>query len=237
MSVVEEVLAVPRTGDDIWVEWSVAEAPLSERVADGLRQAADAGWQLAGQLLALAMLLVLLPLLVAVALAIKVASPGPALFKQVRVGRDGQRFVMWKFRSMHTDAEHELRRLRNQNEHDGLLFKIRHDPRIHPLGKWLRRFSFDELPQLWNVVRGDMALVGPRPALPVEVERYNAFEAQRLRVKPGLTGLWQVSGRSDLTWDDSVALDLRYVDGRSVLVDLAIIGRTFGAVLTGRGAY
>ncbi|MEA3078418.1 MAG: hypothetical protein QOF60_3326 [Actinomycetota bacterium] len=227
MSVVEEVLAVPRTGDDIWVEWSVVKG----------RRLADAAWQVAGQVLALVMLLVLLPMLVAVAVGIKLASPGPVLFRQVRVGQDGRRFVMWKFRSMHTDAEQQLRRLRHDNEQDGLLFKIRNDPRIHPLGKWLRRFSLDELPQLWNVARGDMTLVGPRPALPSEVERYNALEAQRLRVKPGLTGLWQVSGRSDLTWDASVALDLQYVDYRSVVLDLTIIGRTFGAVVTGRGAY
>jgi lipopolysaccharide/colanic/teichoic acid biosynthesis glycosyltransferase len=241
MSVVDEVYldryVGPHPGDDIWVDWSVVRVPLGERILDSLRVAADAAWQLAGQALAVVLLVALLPVLVAVALGIKVVSPGPALFKQVRVGQDGRRFVMWKFRSMHTQAEQELRRLRQHDEHDGLLFKIRNDPRIHPLGRWLRRFSLDELPQLWNVVRGDMTLVGPRPALPDEVARYNQLEALRLRVKPGLTGLWQVSGRSDLSWDASVALDLHYVDFRSVLLDVRIIARTFGAVVTGRGAY
>ena len=182
-------------------------------------------------------MLVLLPVLVGIALAVKVSSPGPALFRQTRVGLDGREFVMYKFRTMRQDAEALLGQVLHLNEHDGVLFKIREDPRVSGVGRWLRRLSLDELPQLWNVARGEMALVGPRPPLPREVARYDARTWRRLEVKPGLTGIWQVSGRSDLSWDEAVTLDLTYVEQRSLALDVRILGRTVGAVLHGRGAY
>ena len=144
---------------------------------------------------------------------------------------------MLKLRSMSTHAEDERSGLAASNDGDGVLFKMRLDPRITPLGMRLRRYSLDELPQLWNVVRGDMSLVGPRPALPSEVARYDADPRRRLVVKPGVTGLWQVSGRSDLSWAESVRLDLKYVDNWSLRLDLSILVRTVRAVLDHRGAY
>jgi lipopolysaccharide/colanic/teichoic acid biosynthesis glycosyltransferase len=189
------------------------------------------------RLLALVALLVLLPLFVAIAIAVRVDSPGPILFRQVRVGRNGREFVIFKFRTMREDAEDVLRTILHLNEHDGVLFKIRNDPRVSDVGRWLRRFSLDELPQLWNVVRGEMALVGPRPPLPREVAEYDRRTRRRLDVKPGLTGIWQVSGRSDLPWEEAIRLDLDYVERRSVALDLTILARTVGAVLSGRGAY
>lgn len=182
-------------------------------------------------------LLLLSPLLLAVAVAIRLDSPGPALFSQQRVGRDGRLFTIWKFRTMSTSAETDLAGLADDNEGGAVLFKIRTDPRITRLGGRLRRYSVDELPQLWNVVTGDMSLVGPRPALPQEVAQYDVDPRRRLAVKPGLTGLWQVSGRSDLDWDQTVRLDLRYVDNWSLRLDVVILVRTLRAVLGHRGAY
>ncbi|GAA1935289.1 exopolysaccharide biosynthesis polyprenyl glycosylphosphotransferase [Nocardioides hwasunensis] len=178
-----------------------------------------------------------LPLLAVLCVAIRRETPGPALFRQQRIGRDGVPFTMLKLRSMGVEAEDEKSGLVAHNEGDGILFKIKLDPRITRLGAKLRRYSLDELPQLWNVVRGDMSLVGPRPALPSEVARYDVDPRRRLVVKPGVTGLWQVSGRSDLTWAQSVRLDLRYVDNWSLRLDLAILARTVRAVLGHRGAY
>lgn len=182
-------------------------------------------------------LVLLAPLFLVLALAIRHESAGPAIFRQVRVGRDGQRFTMFKFRTMTGDAEERGRDLVDLNDADGVLFKLRTDPRVTHLGRVLRTYSLDELPQLWNVVRGQMSLVGPRPALPAEVSRYDADTWRRLAVKPGLTGLWQVSGRSDLSWAEAVRLDLRYVDNWSITQDLLILCRTFRAVVNHRGAY
>ena len=182
-------------------------------------------------------LLLTLPALLVVGLLVRLDSPGPAIYRQQRVGRDGRLFTMYKFRSMSTSADDELVHLVAFNEADGVLFKIQHDPRITRIGGWLRRSSLDELPQLWNVVRGDMSLVGPRPALPEEVARYDVDPRRRLVVKPGITGLWQVSGRSDLSWAESVRLDVRYVDNWSLGLDLSILARTVRAVLGHRGAY
>jgi len=181
--------------------------------------------------------ILLSPLLLVIGLAIRLTSPGPAFFRQVRVGRDGTTFVIWKFRTMRTDAEAVREDLAHLNEHDGVLFKIRDDPRRTNVGRVLRRFSIDELPQLFNVVTGDMSLVGPRPPIPSEVEQYGHDVRRRLLVKPGLTGLWQVSGRSDLSWEESVRLDLYYVENWSIAMDVSILWRTAAAVLTGRGAY
>jgi lipopolysaccharide/colanic/teichoic acid biosynthesis glycosyltransferase len=138
---------------------------------------------------------------------------------------------------MYVDAERRLADLQHLNEHDGVLFKLRDDPRVTRVGRWLRTYSFDELPQLWNVLRGQMSLVGPRPPLASEVARYEGHAHRRLLVKPGITGLWQVSGRSDLSWDDTVRLDLQYVENWSLGLDIALIARTAVAVFTGRGAY
>ena len=178
-----------------------------------------------------------LPLFVLVAIGVRLDSSGPALFVQTRVGRHGKKFRMFKFRSMHTNADELKEALIDQNEMDGVLFKIRRDPRVTRFGYWLRRSSFDELPQLLNVLLGQMSLVGPRPALPLEVATYDETARRRLVVRPGITGLWQVSGRSDLTWEDALRLDLYYADNWRLLDDFVIAARTFGAVALARGAY
>jgi exopolysaccharide biosynthesis polyprenyl glycosylphosphotransferase len=184
-----------------------------------------------------AALLLMAPVFIVVALAIRLADGGPALFRQTRVGRDGHAFTVYKFRTMVLNAEDSQAQLADNNEHDGVLFKIRNDPRITAVGGRLRRWSVDELPQLINVVRGDMSLVGPRPALPDEAARYGDYVRRRLVVKPGMTGLWQVNGRSDLSWNESVRLDLRYVENWSLILDLQILWKTCSAVLRGSGAY
>ncbi|MGH3728844.1 MAG: sugar transferase [Micromonosporaceae bacterium] len=181
-------------------------------------------------------LVLLSPLLVATAIMIRATSPGPVFFRQARVGREGKKFYVWKFRTMYVDAEERLAQLVDQNESDGLLFKMRNDPRITPLGRWLRRTSVDELPQLVNVLMGEMSLVGPRP-LPAEDGDFLGDVRRRLLVRPGITGLWQVSGRSDLSWDDAVRLDLYYVDNWSLTFDLVILWRTLSAVVRSTGAY
>jgi exopolysaccharide biosynthesis polyprenyl glycosylphosphotransferase len=181
--------------------------------------------------------LFLLPVLLGIALAVKVTSRGPVFFRQQRVGRDGQTFSMLKFRSMVTGADRMVEALADESDGNGVLFKKKDDPRITSVGKVLRRYSLDELPQLINVIQGDMSLVGPRPPLPTEVERYGFDMHRRFLVKPGLTGLWQVSGRSDLSWDDSVRIDVRYVENWSLTFDFMILWKTVGAVLRGSGAY
>ncbi len=182
-------------------------------------------------------LLVLAPVFLLISAAIKIDSRGPAFFRQRRVGLRGTEFDVLKFRSMVVDAESMVGALAPHNESDGLLFKMRSDPRVTRVGSLLRRWSLDELPQLINVVKGEMSLVGPRPPLPTEVAWYDQDVARRLLVKPGITGLWQVSGRSDLSWDESIRLDLYYVENWSLATDLTILWKTAGAVLGSRGAY
>jgi len=182
-------------------------------------------------------LLLLAPLIAVVAAAIRLTSAGPAFHRQIRHGRSGTPFTMWKFRTMVADAESRKADLAAVNENDGLMFKMRRDPRVTRIGRVLRRCSLDELPQLLNVLRGEMSLVGPRPPLPDEVARYDEVERRRLTVKPGITGLWQVSGRSELSWDETMALDLRYVDNWSFAGDVNVMARTLRAVVDGRGAY
>jgi exopolysaccharide biosynthesis polyprenyl glycosylphosphotransferase len=183
-------------------------------------------------------LLLLAPLFLAICAWIRLHDHGPALFRQTRVGLNGKEFTLYKFRSMYTDAEARRIELAHRNERaEGLLFKIKDDPRITPVGRWLRKFSLDELPQLINVLQGKMSLVGPRPPLPEEVALYQDDVRRRLLVKPGLTGLWQISGRSDLDWDESVRLDLRYVENWSFTLDLMILWKTMSTVVRGRGAY
>lgn len=182
-------------------------------------------------------LLLTLPLLAVIALLIKLDSPGPVLFRQERLGKDGKRFTMVKFRSMYVDCEVITPELAQRNESTGPLFKMRNDPRITRVGRFLRRTSLDELPQILNVLEGSMSIVGPRPPLPRELAGYEDLQQQRLQVKPGLAGLWQVSGRSNLTFDEMVALDLEYIERRSFWFDLQLIVRTIPCVLLGRGAY
>lgn len=182
-------------------------------------------------------LVLLSPLFLVLATAIRLHDGGPALFIQTRVGKDGHAFRLFKFRTMVVDAEERLARLQASNDLDGVLFKMRRDPRITTIGARLRKWSMDELPQLVNVLIGDMSLVGPRPALPAEAEKYADYVRRRLVVKPGMTGLWQVNGRSDLSWEDSVRLDLRYVENWSFALDLQILWKTISVIIRGSGAY
>jgi exopolysaccharide biosynthesis polyprenyl glycosylphosphotransferase len=182
-------------------------------------------------------LVLLFPLFLLIGLLIRIDSPGSVLFRQVRVGKDEQLFAFYKFRSMREGAEQEKEKLLDQNEADGPIFKIRNDPRITSVGRFLRRTSLDELPQLLNVLMGHMSLVGPRPAPPSEVQRYQPWHKRRLEVAPGMTGMWQVSGRSALTFDEMVLLDLYYIENWSPVLDLQILLRTVPKVLLGEGAY
>jgi exopolysaccharide biosynthesis polyprenyl glycosylphosphotransferase len=182
-------------------------------------------------------LLVLAPVFLVIASAIKLTSPGPVFFRQQRVGLQRRPFTLLKFRTMVADAELLLADLLTRNEADGPLFKLRHDPRITRMGRWLRRYSLDELPQLWNVLCGEMSLVGPRPPLPSEVAAYEDWQLDRLEVRPGLTGLWQISGRSDLSFDEYVRLDLFYIENWSLAYDLFMVIKTIPMLLKARGAY
>ena len=205
------------------------------QMAVSLRAAAKRGTDIVGSLSGLVLLA---PLLLLTALAIRMESPGPVLFRQTRVGKRGRPFTMYKFRSMRITAESERDALRGDNESaDGVIFKLKADPRITRVGRLIRRLSIDELPQLLNVLSGDMSIVGPRPALPSEVDQYDVQARKRLQTKPGLTCLWQIGGRSDLPFTRQVELDLRYLGGKSLLKDLEIIARTVPAVVSGKGAY
>jgi exopolysaccharide biosynthesis polyprenyl glycosylphosphotransferase len=186
---------------------------------------------------ALLLLVAVSPVLLASALAVRIDSGGPVFFRQVRVGEGGREFRLWKLRSMFVDAEQRRAALLHITDRDGPMFKMHRDPRITKVGAFLRRYSIDELPQLLNVAAGEMSLVGPRPPLPVEVQTYVDAVARRLLVRPGMTGLWQVSGRADLPWEESVQLDLRYVDNWSFSMDAQILWKTLRAVLGGKGAY
>jgi exopolysaccharide biosynthesis polyprenyl glycosylphosphotransferase len=208
----------------------------------GIKKISITGWKSVTKraidfTIALVGLIVSAPLTLLIALAIKLDSPGPVLFRQVRVGKGGRDFVLYKFRSMCEGAEEEQQTLTDLNEAEGPIFKIRHDPRCTRVGKFLRRTSLDELPQLYNVLRGEMSLVGPRPPLPAEVESYEEWHKKRMEVSPGLTGLWQVSGRSELTFDEMVLLDIYYIENWSAALDTEIFLRTIPKVIFGKGAY
>jgi exopolysaccharide biosynthesis polyprenyl glycosylphosphotransferase len=187
-------------------------------------------------MLAAVLLTLFAPLLCLVALLIKLSSKGPVIFKQVRCGLGGRKFVLYKFRSMHTDAEEAKKQLAHLNEMSGPVFKLSNDPRCTPVGRFLRKFSIDELPQLLNIVKGDMSFVGPRPPIPEEVEKYERWQRRRLRMKPGLTCLWQVSGRNEVDFTEWMRMDLQYIDTWSLLLDWKIFLRTIPIVLLGKGA-
>ncbi|HBY99304.1 MAG TPA: undecaprenyl-phosphate glucose phosphotransferase [Chloroflexi bacterium] len=208
----------------------------------GVKEPSLQGWNMAFKRVAditfSGMMLVLVgPLMLLIALAIKLDSPGPVLFRQTRVGRGGRLFTLYKFRSMRTGAESEVAHLSTYNEADGPLFKMRNDPRVTRVGRILRKLSLDELPQFYNVLRGEMSLVGPRPALPSEVAQYEDWHRKRLDVAPGLTGLWQTSGRSDVTFDEMCLMDIYYAEQWSPMLDATIVLKTIPTVLFGRGAY
>jgi exopolysaccharide biosynthesis polyprenyl glycosylphosphotransferase len=242
--------ALEKTGTDLCVSpalLDVAGPRTTIRPAAGLTLLHVDHPQLAGYRLVLkglfdraaaaAALIMLAPLMTVLAVTVWLHDRGPALFTQVRVGKDGHAFRIYKFRTMVVDAEKRRAQLLASNDSDGVLFKLRRDPRVTPVGAQLRRWSIDELPQLFNVFLGHMSLVGPRPALPDEAEKYAEHVRRRLVVKPGLTGLWQVSGRSDLSWEESVRLDLRYVENWSFALDLQIMWKTISVLVRGSGAY
>ena len=222
--------SVPPQSPPSAVQRYVLPRKRTHRVDAALRRLLDVA-------VALTALLLFLPVLALIALLIKLGSPGPVLFIQKRVGKDGREFPVFKFRSMYLDAEHRLELLLADNERSGPVFKMRQDPRITRIGRLLRRGSLDELPQLLNVLRGEMSLVGPRPAIPREVALYTSTQRGRLAVTPGLTGLWQVSGRANLSFEESIALDLDYIERQSIGLNLILLARTVPAVLTGHGAY
>jgi lipopolysaccharide/colanic/teichoic acid biosynthesis glycosyltransferase len=211
------------------------EQPTGLYAANVWQRAVKRGIDILGSALGL---LLLTPVLLATALAVKLTSVGPVFYLSERVGRDGLPFRMAKFRSMYHGAHHARDHHGHLNIHDsGPIFKIRDDPRVTPVGRFLRRFSLDELPQLWNVLRGDMSLVGPRPPLPEEFLHYGPREVRRLDVKPGITCIWQVSGRSDLDFETWVDMDLAYIETWSLRLDARLLARTLAAVVSGRGAY
>ncbi len=222
---------------------SVGAVSIAEVMAPGWglpwrrRRVAMAVKRLLDMTLGLAALILLSPVFALIALLIVVNSPGPVIFRQRRVGRGGRAFAMYKFRSMQHDAEQHLHRLLPLNEADGPVFKLRQDPRVTRMGRFLRSWSLDELPQFFNVLRGEMSLVGPRPPLPQEVAQYGPRELRRLQVKPGMTCLWQILGRSDVSFDEWITLDLEYISNWSIWLDLSILLHTIPAVLSRRGAY
>ena len=202
-------------------------------IRNGWRATAKRAFDIA---IAIVALIATIPVVAIAAIANRLTSRGPVFFRQIRVGRDGKEFEIIKLRTMVVDAEARKAELMNLNESDGALFKIRNDPRVTPIGRYLRKLSLDELPQFWNVLRGEMSVVGPRPALPEEVEKWPADAHERLRVLPGITGMWQVSGRSDTSFDEYKRLDMYYVDNWSLVHDVLIVAKTFGAVVSSRGA-
>lgn len=214
--------------------WGLPLVHLAPAELGGGRRLAKAVFDRAGAAVGLVLLA---PVLLGIALLVKATSPGPVLFRQERVGLGGRPFSMLKFRTMVPGADRMVQTLAGGNDGNGVLFKLRLDPRVTRVGRVLRRYSLDELPQLLNVARGEMSLVGPRPSLPSEADRYGFVMRRRFIVKPGLTGLWQISGRSDLSWDESVRMDVLYVENWSLGLDLRILWRTLGAVLRGSGAY
>ncbi|MDO7907201.1 sugar transferase [Paenibacillus sp. JX-17] len=226
-----EVESLIASASEVYIDGSVLEA--STRVSSYIyfKRILDVCCAAVG-------LVALSALLLVIAVLIKLEDwKGPVIFYQTRVGKDGKHFRMYKFRSMVTNAEAQLEQLLEHNEIQGAMFKMKEDPRVTRVGRFIRRTSLDELPQLFNVLKGDMSLVGPRPALPREVEEYSPYDKQRLLVTPGCTGLWQVSGRNHLTFHEMVRLDLDYICNRSILLDIKIILKTFRVLLGSKDAY
>jgi lipopolysaccharide/colanic/teichoic acid biosynthesis glycosyltransferase len=217
-----------------WAAWRDITDVATRRTGHLVGRACKRGMDIACAVL---LTVLLSPLLLVAALAVRLSSPGPVFFRQQRVGRDGRGFVMLKLRTMYCDSgdgihrDYVRRLMAGEVQADDGLYKLQRDPRVTPVGVWLRRTSIDELPQLWNVIRGDMSLVGPRPALTWELELFPPWAHRRFEVRPGISGLWQVSGRNRLTMPQGLALDVRYVEERSLLLDLLILVRTVGAVL------
>ena len=220
-----------RTGTGLRQRWRIRVWRLTVWFAYAVKRTLDV-------VLTLLALVVLSPLLIGTYLAVRLTSRGPAFFVQTRVGRDGRHFAFYKFRSMYVDAEARKAALMAENESaDGVIFKMKNDPRITPVGRFIRKFSIDELPQLVNVLKGDMTLVGPRPPVPSEVAQYTLEERKRLNVIPGLTCLWQISGRSDIPFHEQVRLDKEYIRTHGVWNDLKILLKTVPAIISGKGAY
>ena len=189
-------------------------------------------------IVSLTMILFLLPLFIVVAILIKIESKGGIIHRQIRVGKDGRHFIFYKFRSMFIDAEARKQQILDKNDSsDGVIFKMKNDPRITRIGRFIRKYSIDELPQLFNVLEGSMSLVGPRPPLPMEVAQYTLDERKRLHIKPGITCIWQVSGRSDIPFKKQVQLDEQYIKNHGLFMDIVILLKTIPAILTGKGAY
>lgn len=238
---VADDVAVDLTGEDVTVDLDpVGVASLFLTTNDGLLGATKpqlAAKRLLDIVVSSLALTLLSPLLVAIAVAIKLTSRGPVLYKHPRVGRNGEHFNFVKFRTMRLDADEQKPKLLANNEATGPIFKMKNDPRITPLGRFLRKTSLDELPQFVHVLSGKMSLVGVRPQLPDEVARYSEVHAQRLLIKPGLTCIWQVSGRSDLDFETWMRMDLEYIASWTPTLDLKLLAKTFGAVISGRGAY
>jgi len=215
----------------VWANLHLCALQVTVIVSHGIKRFLDI-------VLSLAALIVLAPLFLVLIVLIKLTSPGPVFFVQIRVGQYGRNFCFYKFRSMYIDAEQRKKELLEQNQSkDGVIFKMKNDPRITPIGRILRKTSMDELPQFLNVLFGDMSLVGPRPPVPSEVAQYSIEARKRLNVRPGLTCLWQVSGRSDIPFNEQVSLDKQYISSRGLKSDLLILLRTIPAIISGRGAY
>jgi lipopolysaccharide/colanic/teichoic acid biosynthesis glycosyltransferase len=220
------------------IGWLKARTLLKSLLRVGAYASAGIGKRLIDVAGAVLSMIVLAPLFLLIAILIKLESRGPVLFPQIRIGKWGRPFTMYKFRSMCADAERRKDELLRQNEmHGGVIFKMKCDPRVTRIGKIIRRGSLDELPQLWNVLKGEMSLVGPRPPVPVEVSRYSLGERRRLDVKPGITCIWQVSGRSQLPFQRQVELDVAYIESQTMWGDFKLLLKTVPAVLLGRGAY
>jgi exopolysaccharide biosynthesis polyprenyl glycosylphosphotransferase len=215
---------------NLHVEWQRLRAGWFAGGSEVLKR----GFDIAASFLSL---LVLGPVFAVIAIFIKIEDGGPVFFQQTRVGQFGREFKMFKFRSMCLDAEQKLKDIIEKNHHkEGITFKLKDDPRITRVGKWLRKFSFDELPQLYNVLKGEMSLVGPRPPLPREVSKYSLAHRRRLAVKPGITCIWQISGRAEIDFSGQVQLDVDYIESQGFWVDVKILARTVPAVLSGKGA-